>query len=72
MPVPPSNEDLKEYVEDFLNGDTNFGCFCEGCNKYNQKLRKTSITSSDEAKFITVILTRGTVTADGYHLVQNK
>ena len=73
MPVPPNNEDLKEYVEDFLNKSSRFGSFCEGgCNKYTQKIKKTSLVSSDEAKFITVILTRGIVTVEGYNLVQNK
>ena len=72
LPVPPNNEDLKEYVEDFLNKGSKLGCFCDGCNKYSQKIKQTSITSSDEAKFLTIVLTRGIATADGYHLVKNK
>ena len=73
LDVPPNNEDLKDYVEDYLSKQSRLECLCEGgCNKYTQKIKKTSITSSDEVKFLTVILTRGIVKDGGYHLVQNK
>ena len=73
LDVPPNNEDLKDYVEDNLNKESRLRGLCEqGCNDYKQKTKRTSITSSEEAKFLTVLLTRGIVNEGGYHLVPNK
>ena len=73
LDVPPSNEDLKDYVEDYLNKETFIGRECkEICKKFTKKKQKNSITELDEVNFFTVILTRGIETVDGYHLVPNK
>ena len=73
LDVPPSNEDLKDYVEDYLNKETSIGRECKDiCKKFTTKKQKTSITDLDEVKFLTIILTRGIETVDGYHLVPNK
>ena len=73
IPVPPSNSDLKDYVEHFLSEQSEFGYQCqEGCNDLTKKTKQTSITNSEDAKFITIILTRGVETLDGFHLVNNK
>ena len=73
LPVPPTNSDLKDYVEDFLNEGSRFGGHCqEGCNNFTQKMKQTSITRVEDAKFLTIILTRGIETLDGYELVRNK
>ena len=73
LDVPPNNEDLKDYVEEFLNQESGLRGLCEqGCNSYTQKTKKTSINSSEEVKFLTVLLTRGIVKEGSYHLVPNK
>ena len=73
MPVPPSNSDLKGYIEDFLNEGSELEYQCqEGCNDLTKKIKQTSITNLEEAKFITIILTRGIETMDGFRLVNNK
>ena len=72
MPVPPSGSDLKDYVEDFLNEGSELEYQCQdGCHDVKRKIKKTSITSLEEAKFITIILTRGKKTNDGFYLVDN-
>ena len=73
LPVPPSNSNLKDYVEDFLNEGSRIGVHCqEDCKEFTQKIKRTTITNADEAKFLTIILTRGIETLDGFQLVKNK
>ena len=73
IPVPPNNSDLKEYIEDSFSERSNFGGYCDGsCNAFSEKSKWTSITNTDEAKFLIVILTRGIVSMDGFQLVKNQ
>ena len=73
LPVPPTNSDLKDYVEEFLNEGSMFGVHCQdGCKSFTQKMKWTSITKVEDVKFLTVILTRGIETLDGYELIRNK
>ena len=73
LPVPPNNSDLQEYVEDFLNNGSRIGSNCqEGCGGFQQKIKRTEVKNTDEAKFLTIILTRGVETLDGFSLKKNK
>ena len=73
LDVPPNNSNLQEYVEGFLNHELEVGSRCEAsCDRYTRKIEKKSVTQIEEARFITVILTRGIDTAGGYQLVKNK
>ena len=73
LPVPPSNSNLKDYVEDFLNEGSTIGLHCqEGCEEFTQKVKRTTLTTSDEAGYLTVILSRGIETLDGFQLVKHK
>ena len=73
LPVPPSNSDLQDYVEDFLNKGSRIESRCqEGCGNFQQKIKRTQVQNTDEAKFLTIILTRGVETSDGFCLVKNK
>ena len=60
LPVPPNKSALKEYVEDFFNETSEFGCFCDGgCKAMSVKTKWSSITTAEETKCLIVILTRG-------------
>ena len=73
FPVPPNNSSLNQYVENFFHERTKYFLFCDGdCQSLREKTKWTSITNSNEAKFLIVILTRGIKTMDGYSLVPNK
>jgi hypothetical protein len=73
MPVPSNNSNLKASVEDFLNGGSTFENYCDkSCKAIREKIKRTKITTTDEVKFLIVILTRGIETEDGFHLVKNK
>ena len=73
MTVPPNDSDMKDYVEDYLNEGLTMGYFCdEGCKKFSDKTKRTTLSSGINAKYLIVILTRGIETLDGYHLVTNK
>ena len=73
MEVPPNNSILKDYVEDFFNEKSKSVYRCEeDCQALSEKMRWVSLTNSDEAKFLIVILTRYIDTLDGISLVENK
>ena len=73
MPVPPNGSDLRNYVEEFFNGGSSILRDCrDGCNTLSQKIQRTELHNSEEAKFLIVILSRGIETVDGYQLVDNK
>ena len=73
IPVPPDGAHLKNYIEEYLNEGTKVGCYCqEGCNAFSEKRKRISLTNSDEAKFLIIILTRGIETLDGFQLVKSK
>ena len=73
MTVPPDGTALKTQVEDYLNEGLTMLYNCEdGCKKISQKIRKMTLTSSDEARFIIVVLSRGIETLDGYTFLKNK
>ena len=73
LSVPPNGSDLKTCIEELLNEGSNVGCYCEeGCNSFSLKVKRTSLTCSDEAKFLIIILTRGIESLDGYQLVNNQ
>ena len=73
MSVPPNGSNLKNYLEDLLNEGSKVGLYCEGgCSAFSERVKRTSLTCSDEAKFLIIILTRGIETMDGYQLVNSK
>ena len=73
MPVPPNHAVLRDYVEEYFNKRSKCLLFCDGdCEALTEKTKWVSITDSDEAKFLIVILTRGIETLEGYSLVKNK
>ena len=72
LPVPESDSSLKESVEELLNERSKVYYFCDDCKTLVEKIKQTLITKSDEANFLTVILTRGIETIDGFRLVENE
>ena len=73
LEVPPNNSILKEYVEDYFNEKSKSVYRCEDdCQALSEKMRYVSLTNSDEAKYLIVILTRYMDTLDGISLVENK
>ena len=73
LEVPPNNSILKDYVEDYFNEKSKSIYRCEeDCQALSEKMRWVSLTNSDEAKFLIVILTRYMDTLDGFRLVGNK
>ena len=73
MPIPPSNSELKHQIEDFLNDKSESEHQCqEGCGDVTKKIKETSITNLEEANFITIILTRGIETMDGFQLINEE
>ena len=73
IPVPPNNSALKDSIEDYFNERTTFGGNCDaGCMAFSEKSKWISISNTDEAKFLIVILTRGIVSLDGFQLVKNQ
>ena len=73
LSVPPDGSNLKIYLENFLNEGSTVGVYCqEGCNAFSEKVKRTTLTCSNEAKFLIIILTRGIETLDGYQLVNNQ
>ena len=73
LDVPPNNSILKDYVEDYFNEKSKSVYRCDAdCKVLVEKMRWVSVTNSDEAKFLIVILTRYMDTLDGVTLVKNK
>ena len=73
MTVPPDGTALKTQVEDYLNEGLTRLYNCEdGCKKVSQKIRKMTLTSSAEARFIIVVLSRGIESLDGYTFLKNR
>ena len=71
IPVPPDNSPLNEYVEEYFNISELGGVHCEACQKFVEKEKRSKLTDTNEAEFITVILRRAIETMDGYELDKN-
>ena len=73
MTVPPDGTALKLQVEEYLNEGLTRLYNCEdGCKRMSQKIRKMTLTSAAETNFITVVLSRGFESLDGFTFLRNK
>ena len=73
MPVPPDNTNLNDYVEEHLNTSSLVGVFCEdGCQKFVQTEKRSTLTLANDSEFLIVILTLAIETLDGFKLVDNR
>ena len=73
IPVPPDNSNLNDYVEEHLNSSCLVGVrFENDCQSFVQAEKRSSLTNSDEAGFLVVVLTRAIATMNGFKLVENK
>ena len=71
--VPPDGTALKIQVEDYLNEGSTMIYNCEdGCKRMSQKIKKMTLTSAAEARFIIVVLSRGFDSLDGYTFLKNR
>ena len=71
IPVPPDNSRLNEFVEEVLNISELQGMYCEACQSFAQKEKRTKLALGCESEFMIVILQRGIETLDGFKLVKN-
>ena len=73
LQVPPSNSNLKEFVEESFNEGAEVGRNCQdGCKRFCVGSHRSTLAAIDKTQFIIIILTRGVQTLDGYHLVCNE
>ena len=73
LQVPPTNSNLKDFVEDSFNEGTEVGRNCQdGCKQFSVGSHRSTLADIDKTQFIIIILTRGVQTLDGYHLVRNE
>ena len=73
MEVPRDGTDLKEQVENYLNGGIEriFNCE-EGCKKLSQKTMRMTVNNVLETEYLTIVLSRGVETMDGYEFSPNR
>ena len=71
IPVPPDNSRLNDFVEEVLNISELHGMYCEACQSFAQKEKRSKLALGCESEFIIVILLRGIETLDGFQLVKN-
>ena len=72
LEVPPEDSKLSDYVGYFFNTSELIGVYCEhGCRKIVQAEKRSKLTDASQAEFITVVLTRGIETAQGFKLNVN-
>ena len=46
---------MKDYVEDYLNEGLTMGYFCdEGCKKFSDKTKRTTLSSGINAKYLII------------------
>ena len=73
LDVPQDGSSLDSCIEDYLCTSTLRGYKCEdGCQKFNQFERRTTVTNIEESEFIIILLARGVENLDGYHFNTNK
>ena len=73
MSVPQHNSQLDEYIENFFNDKSRVENNCtESCKKLTLGEKRSTLTSVEDSKFITIILSRAVQTLDGYAFNQNK
>ena len=64
---------MKFFIEKLLNEGTKERVICEEkCKNLSEKIKRTSLTNSDEADFLIVILSRGIDTPNGFQMLKNE
>ena len=73
LSVPVDGSNLNDCVEEYLCTSSLRGYNCEdGCKKFNQFERRSTLSKMKDAEFIIVLLTRTEETLDGYQLNRNR
>ena len=73
MEVPPNDQNLNDYLQQFLNEGSNVEYRCiDGCKKIAGAIKRSTLTLTAEAEFLLVILTRAVDTDDGYQVERSK
>ena len=73
MQCPSDDSDLRAEVEDYLNGSSSRLYKCEEvCKRLREKTISLKITNTAESQLLTVVLTRGIETLDGYKFLDNR
>ena len=70
--MPPENEILADYVEQFFNMSELVGLYCDACQNFVQAEKRSTLTQANKAEFLIIILSRAVTTLDGYKLVDHK
>ena len=69
LAVPPHGSNLSDYIEDYFNGNSTVGAFCQNeCKRFGPSEQRSSMTKVAETEFFIVVLTRAVETLDGYQL----
>ena len=72
IPVPPTNTNLSDYVEEVFNQSTQVELNCEGsCQQISKREKRSALTSCRDSEFIIILLARAVLTMEGYHIVRN-
>ena len=72
LQVPPNDSNLNEYVEEYFNKRSLVQVFCENCQSLVEGEKRSTMTSTAEAEFVVILLTRAVETLDGYQLNMNR
>ena len=73
LDVPENNSTLKSSAEAFFNGSTTVDSFCEdGCKFRGEGIRRTTLKSTSDTRFLILIFQRAINPGDGAVLVRNK
>ena len=73
LDVPEDGSSLNNHVEDYLCTSSLMGFNCEnGCKKFNQFERRSTVTKIEQTEFIIILLSRAVETLDGYQINTNK
>ena len=73
MEVPPDGSDLKAQVENYLNDGLPRLYNCEeGCKELRQKTIRMTVTNIQETEYLTIVLSRGIETMDGYKFLKHR
>ena len=71
FPAPGSN--LKSCIENLLNEGSKNTIMCEEkCKSMSEKMKRTSLTNSDEADFMIILLSRGIDNPNGFQMLETK
>ena len=73
MEVPPDGSGLKAQVENYLNDGLPRLYNCEEeCKELRQKIMRMTVTNIQETEYLTIVLSRGVQTMDGYKFSKHR